>query len=501
MSVLVGLKRYDQLNSTTIVIELSRNMMGGFGALMIIAGGIFATVSSANASIMSASRINFAMGRDKLIPDWLNKVHPHYMTPYRSIITTGILILLMLFTSRLELLAEIAGFLSLILYALVCLACVIMRRADVEWYKPTFKVPLGDVLSIVGFISCFFVMRYMQPIVLVVGVALIIFSFLWFYFYVRKNTELEGISRILFIQKVLTPMVKIGEGIILEQEQKRPGYARCKILVPLANPASEQHLTNIAVSLCQQDHGHIDLLHVMAIPQQLVMDQGRNYLKKIKEERELELEEIIRKKPQNGLKMEQRVVIGHNISSSIMATIETGDYDFVLFGWAGRITKSNLSQKSVYLISKHVNTHVLVLDYKKLNNIKKILVPYGSGPHSRLGLQLADRIAQSKGSELTIVQSVLPSTNLALVEQKRINLERFLQRKKIEAKIKIIARDSIVEMIVGESENYDLIVMGASNDWIFKQRLFGTITDEVANRAACSVLMVRSSGGDHVAKT
>jgi nucleotide-binding universal stress UspA family protein len=239
----------------------------------------------------------------------------------------------------------------------------------------------------------------------------------------------------------------------------------------------------------------------MAIPEQLVMDQGRNYLQKIKEKRELELEGTIKKIPQNGIKTEQHVVIGHNISSSIMATIETGDYDFVLFGWAGRITRSNLSRKTVYLISKHVNTHVLVLDYKKFNSIKRILVPFGSGPHSRLCLQLADRIAQSKGSELTVAQAVLPSTNLALVEQKRIYLDRFLQKKGIKAKPKIIVRDSIVETIVGESENHDLIVMGASNDWIFKQRLFGTITDEVANRSACSVLMVRSSGGGHAAET
>jgi amino acid transporter len=40
-----------------------------------------ATVSSANASIMSASRISFAMGRDKLIWDWLNVVHPRFRVP------------------------------------------------------------------------------------------------------------------------------------------------------------------------------------------------------------------------------------------------------------------------------------------------------------------------------------------------------------------------------------------------------------------------------------
>ncbi len=493
MLILVGLKRYDQLNSTTIVISLARNMMGGFGAFAIIVGGIFATVSSANASIMSASRINFAMGRDKLIPEWLNKVHPNFLTPSRSIVTTGALILLMLFTSRLELLAEVAGFLSLLLYALVCLACIIMRRAEVEWYKPSFRVPCGDLLSIIGFVACLFVMKYMQPIVLMVGFASILFSFLWYYFYVRKSTQLEGVSQILFIKKVLTPMVKIGEEMILEQEQRKPGYAKYKVLVPLANPASENYLSDLALSLCQQDQGQIDLLHVMQIPDQLVLDHGRNHLHKMKEKKEVELEEMIKKMPANGIKIEPHVAIGHNIISSIMGTIETGDYNLVLFGWAGRITKSNLSHKTVYLISKYVYTHVLVLDYKKLNTINKIFIPYGGGPHAHLGLQLANRIAKSKGATLTVAQSVLPGTNLALIEQRRINLERILEKEKIKAEAKVIARDSIVDMIVEESNEHDLIIMGASNDWIFKQRLFGTITDAVANKASCSVLMVRSS--------
>ncbi|MGA1825175.1 MAG: universal stress protein, partial [bacterium] len=349
------------------------------------------------------------------------------------------------------------------------------------------------VVSVFGFFSCLFVIRYMEPIVLVVGFGAILFSFIWYYFYVRKNTQIEGVSRVVFIRKLLTPMVKKGEEMILQEKQRRPGYAQYKILVPLANPASERYLSDIAISLCKKDEGQIDLMHVMPIPQQMVLDHGRNHLQKLKEKKELELKEAIKNLPADGIRIEQHVVVAHNITSSLMATIETGEYDLVLFGWAGRITRSNLSHRIVYLISKYVNTHVLVLDYKQLTAIKRIFIPYGTGPHSHLGLQLANRIAQSKGSSLTVAQSVLPGTNLALIEQKRINLDRVLAKEGIKAEVKIKVRESIIDMIVEESESHDLILMGASNDWIFKQRLFGTITDEVANKAACSVLMVRSS--------
>jgi len=40
--------------------------------------------------------------------------------------------------------------------------------------------------------------------------------------------------------------------------------------------------------------------------------------------------------------------------------------------------------------------------------------------------------------------------------------------------------------------DYDLIIIGASNEWGLRQWLFGSLPDKVANNASASVLMVRS---------
>ena len=52
----------------------ARLMLGTPGGWAIITAGLLATVSSATASIMAASRINLAMARDGLIPEWLSAV-------------------------------------------------------------------------------------------------------------------------------------------------------------------------------------------------------------------------------------------------------------------------------------------------------------------------------------------------------------------------------------------------------------------------------------------
>jgi nucleotide-binding universal stress UspA family protein len=44
---------------------------------------------------------------------------------------------------------------------------------------------------------------------------------------------------------------------------------------------------------------------------------------------------------------------------------------------------------------------------------------------------------------------------------------------------------------VAGQASYDLIAIGASEEWFLKNLLFGSIPDQVADGAPCSVLMVR----------
>ena len=54
--------------------------------VLLFIGTVFATTASANGCINDASRAWFSMGRDHYLPEWFGAVHPHYRTPYRSIV-------------------------------------------------------------------------------------------------------------------------------------------------------------------------------------------------------------------------------------------------------------------------------------------------------------------------------------------------------------------------------------------------------------------------------
>ncbi len=170
MVVLMGVINWDVLGaSDRPVLDVAEVAFGAVGLAAVGVGlltfaGLLATASSANASILASSRINFAMGRDRLVSEKLNEVHPRFATPYRSIAVTGGLILLFIAVGDVKTLAKAGSVLHLVVYGLLNLALVVMREADVEEYQPTFEVPLYPVVPVVGAITSFGLIAFMKPI-------------------------------------------------------------------------------------------------------------------------------------------------------------------------------------------------------------------------------------------------------------------------------------------------------------------------------------------------
>lgn len=166
-------------------------LAGTLGALAIIVGGLLATVSSANASIMSSSRAVFALSRDALLPDKAGEINLKYGTPHVALTMAGVPTLLLVASGQTAVLAEVASFLHLIMYGLICVALIQMRRNEPEWYDPDFRVPAYPVVASVGAIASFGLIAFMQPLSQIIGVVLMVVAAAW-YFYYARDVSLKG---------------------------------------------------------------------------------------------------------------------------------------------------------------------------------------------------------------------------------------------------------------------------------------------------------------------
>jgi nucleotide-binding universal stress UspA family protein len=121
-----------------------------------------------------------------------------------------------------------------------------------------------------------------------------------------------------------------------------------------------------------------------------------------------------------------------------------------------------------------------------------------------LGLKLAHELAlEWKASITTLKVQVGRGVSDDLSEFERQSVAIFKEHAEeygkgllneidVEAEMRVEIGEDIAETIVKTSKEYDLIVMGASNEWALRQRLFGSLPDQVADNASVSVLMVRA---------
>ncbi len=500
---LLALRSYNHpgMAKETALMDVARQLMGPSGYAIVLVGGILATVSSANASIMAASRISFAMGRDHLMPDWFNQIHKRFRTPYRSIAITGGLtvFILVCMGGHLERLAEVAGFLSLILYSLITISCLIMRQAKLDWYQPTFKTPGFPLVPLLGLLGCIFVIVNTSRLTLIMGYMILAASFVWYMFFFRKGTQLTGASAILLQQKILMPLAIRAEEYITARKGTLP-----VILVPLGNPETEVSLLKLSTALARSRKARLRLIHIVNLPVQTPLEAGRMEYEKEKEEKETLLDIASRHATEQGVKSVASAIIAHNIPSAILSAAEVEHPDLIIMGWRDEAKNPQSRRSNVGGVLRVVKENVLVFKDRGLQNIKRIVVPISGGPHALLGLRLAHELARQWDASITALKvqhgKGISESSSDFDRQSvtffRSEAEKFAQKTLdkagVAADVNVVMNTNISKAIVEASSDHDLIVIGASNELFLRRRFFGSIPEQVAENAPVSVLMVRA---------
>lgn len=124
-------------------------LMGGTGALFVAVLVILSSTGSINGTIMAATRVYYAMARDRLFFRWLDHIHPKFRTPTRAIIAHCFwAIVILLVRGTFKSIAAGMVFVLLIFYSLSAVA-LFKLRAKEEGEAGAFRVPLFPVIPAV----------------------------------------------------------------------------------------------------------------------------------------------------------------------------------------------------------------------------------------------------------------------------------------------------------------------------------------------------------------
>ena len=102
---------------------------------------------------MAATRILYAMSRDRFLPKSLRLIHKKYRTPHVLTWVSGAIVIVCALFMDLNISAELCNFGTFTSFIIICIAVLILRKTDPDRPRP-FKVPFSPVFPILGIITC-----------------------------------------------------------------------------------------------------------------------------------------------------------------------------------------------------------------------------------------------------------------------------------------------------------------------------------------------------------
>jgi basic amino acid/polyamine antiporter, APA family len=158
IAVLTGMVPYDKIDLGAPVSKAFEQVGLGWARFLIAAGGLTGITSVLLVMLLSMPRVLLAMARDGLIsPGFFGAVHPRFKTPYKSTILTGAFVALMAAFLPMPVLLNLANIGTLLAFAIVCAAVLVMRRTNPDAKRP-FRVPFVPVTPILGILLCLLLM-------------------------------------------------------------------------------------------------------------------------------------------------------------------------------------------------------------------------------------------------------------------------------------------------------------------------------------------------------
>jgi APA family basic amino acid/polyamine antiporter len=134
--------------------ELAFRTIGPAGLVIITIGMIISIFGTISGDVLAGPRILFGASKDKMLPEFLSRVHPKFKTPYLAIITYGAIIFLLSISGGFIFLATLSSAAILIVFLGVVSAVIKLRmKSDNPDQAKSFKVPFGFLIPVIAIVT------------------------------------------------------------------------------------------------------------------------------------------------------------------------------------------------------------------------------------------------------------------------------------------------------------------------------------------------------------
>lgn len=490
--VLVGNLPLEQLQTDikpiyTISKLLGGNIVGYVAALV----GVITLISMANSGVLAASRFPFAMAIDKLLPDFMGKIHSKFLTPVVTILMTCFLMALVILFLDVEKIAKLASAFMVMMFILVNACVIVLRETSAQWYNPPYRSPLYPFVQLFGIFSGIALLVFLGvgPMLAILGIFLLGFVI---YFFFGKNATRTGILRkyghrpalyLLYKRKRNTKITYRNNQNQSLQNLDGELASNAGVVVPLlGNERSPEMLVEIAAAINKREK--IQVVNVTEVPNQTFLDAMVEENPRI-----ASLERRVnRLATSQDIQVDFEAAVTHEISDTIHELSNQTHCDWLVMGWNGRAHSGILVSNPIGWLLTHINSDFALFKDDGVRYIGKVLLALRPGRKDKNFIAVADRICSFYNASLTLLHVVPEKTDWDTINNMEAHSKKLLKKVDTSSMV-IVQRDNdSIGAISKASASFDLLILGTpqKDNWI--SVLFGTGKDKFTEKSACSVL-------------
>jgi amino acid transporter/nucleotide-binding universal stress UspA family protein len=470
--VSVGILDYQTLGTSAApLILIAQKVLGSYGLLFVLIAGLLSTISALNATVLTASRETYAMGRDGYLPGKIFRLHPKFKTPYTAIAAVGVIILFFTLSGEVELVAHLANFCFLFALILVNLSVIMLRKKAPRLKRP-FRLPWHPVIPVLAIACNVLILAFMSPRTYLMGAGWLGLGSLVYLVYSKEQKETVEKHRRL--KEILT-------------RQERKEY---KILVSLANPKTVGMLMTVACAIAKKFDGEVIALNVVEVPHGTPLRKG---LADFSQQRLLlSRAESIAK--QEGVKFDKMIKLSHRLSYGILETAGEEDCNFIILGRSGpEKMLDKILTTVVDIVLKEAPCNVAIVHGEKMDQVKRVMITATDNVNSQLAAELSPALVERFKADLLMLHALREGSGADEETHARRWMDSFTEKTcpGIKCERKIVKSEKPAEAIAGQIREGDLLLMGASKGGTLEQLLFSSVPEEVGEKISTPMIVFK----------
>lgn len=465
-------------NPEGIVAVAAENFLGPTGFWLVIVAAVLSMFTALQANLFAASRIAFAMSRDRTLPATLGKVSESTQIPvYAVCVTAGLAALLIGVLPDVATAGAASSLIFLITFAIAHWLSVLVRQRSIE-NPPAFQSPWFPSVPVVGGIACLALALFQGASVPSAGsIALV-----WL-----------GIGGLLF----LALFARRARLMDVSSVASDPELARLRgntplVLVPIVNPQNAEAMIALADTLVPSEVGRVMLQTVVVAPDDWHPDEDLDPAKRL----QAVVHELLRASAKLGIKVDTLTTVSSKPMEDIARVARLHRCESVLLGLS-EITDESEGTPLEHLLSK-LQADVVVLRANRdwqFAEADRILVPVGGrGGHDYLLARLLGSLSRKQKRQVTFIRVAPTNSSASDVKRFQRELDR-MARDNVGGRCEreVILHDDPIAAVAERAQQSGLLVLGVQRIGP-RQKLFGGFTRQIAGQTQCPIVVLSRRG-------